>query len=60
MNPVAQMEIKEFNSNIKAEENNNTDQNTHRRIVICGSCGAIEEYIDNHKTECPNCDEYIY
>jgi hypothetical protein len=59
MNPVVQMEVKEFNSNIKAEENIN-DQSAPKRIVICGSCGAVEIYIDDHKTECPNCDEYIY
>ena len=29
-------------------------------VVICGSCGAQELAVDENKTECPNCDEYIY
>lgn len=28
--------------------------------IICGSCGAEEVEVDDNKTECPNCDEYIY
>jgi hypothetical protein len=27
--------------------------------VICGWCGAKEHYINEHKTECPNCEEYL-
>lgn len=29
-------------------------------VVICGSCGAQELVIDEIRTECPHCDEYIY
>lgn len=29
-------------------------------VVICGSCGAVEHYISHNKTECPNCDDYMY
>lgn len=31
-----------------------------QHIVICGMCGAVEKPIGPHKTECPNCDDYIY
>ncbi len=30
-----------------------------RPDVICGWCGAKEHYITEHKTECPNCEEYL-
>ena len=26
-------------------------------VVLCGWCGAVEQYIGNHKTICPNCGE---
>lgn len=29
-------------------------------LVICGLCGAVERPVGPHKTECPNCDDYIY
>ena len=29
-------------------------------VIICGWCGAIEIYLSNGKTECPNCDEYLH
>ena len=29
-------------------------------VVICGSCGAQELVVDENKTECPHCDDYIY
>lgn len=31
-----------------------------KTVVICGSCGAQELAIDENKTECPHCDDYIY
>ena len=31
-----------------------------KTVVICGSCGAQELVIDENKTECPHCDDYIY
>ena len=31
-----------------------------KTLIICGICGAQEQAIDENKTECPNCDEYIY
>jgi hypothetical protein len=37
-----------------------TKENTGKPIIICGLCGAKEQYISHNKTECPNCDEYIY
>ena len=33
---------------------------TTQHVVICGMCGAVEKMIGPRKTECPNCDEYIY
>lgn len=33
-------------------------QNEH--VVICGLCGAVERPLGPHKSECPNCDDYIY
>ncbi|RPD44798.1 hypothetical protein [Paracnuella aquatica] len=29
-------------------------------VVICGLCGAVERPLGPHKSECPNCDDYIY
>ncbi len=29
-------------------------------VVICGACGAEEVTVEDNKTECPHCDEYIY
>jgi hypothetical protein len=29
-------------------------------VVICGSCGAQELSLENGRTECPHCDDYIY
>lgn len=54
-----------------AETNNNTNitllttadiqgENKTKTIVICGACGAQERTIDENKTECPHCDDYIY
>ncbi len=37
---------------------NNTAATQH--IVICGMCGAVEKPVGPRKTECPNCDDYIY
>lgn len=31
-----------------------------KTLIICGICGAQEQAIEDNKTECPNCDEYIY
>lgn len=35
-------------------------QNRSKTVVICGSCGAQELAVDDSKTECPHCDDYIY
>ena len=32
-------------------------QNQKRPIVICGRCGAEEQYISLNQTICPNCNE---
>lgn len=38
-----------------------TSQNVQpKTVIICGACGAQEILIDTNKTECPNCDDYIY
>lgn len=34
--------------------------NKIKPTIICGACGAVENEVDDNKTECPNCDEYIY
>ena len=34
--------------------------NKIKPVIICGACGAEEKPVDEFKTECPNCDEYIY
>lgn len=31
-----------------------------QHLVICGMCGAVEKQLGPQKTECPNCDDYIY
>lgn len=38
------------------------DKSSHKikTIVLCGACGAQEVTVGDNKTECPNCDEYIY
>jgi len=38
-------------------DNNNAPT---KPLVICGSCGAIEQTVEGGRTECPHCDEYIY
>jgi len=43
--------------NTEKQQQKNT---THKPVIICGLCGAKENYIDDRKTECPNCDDYIY
>lgn len=48
-------DIKFSNENTMATAANQTQY-----IVICGQCGAVEKHIGPHKTECPNCDDYIY
>ena len=35
----------------------NQQTNSRTPVVICGWCGAVEQYISSHKTICPNCDE---
>ncbi len=35
-------------------------EDIRKPVIICGLCGAKEQYISQNKTECPNCDEYIY
>ncbi len=40
-----------------AEENK---VNRLKTVVLCGSCGAQELAVDENKTECPHCDDYIY
>ncbi len=45
----------------KTTKTNKTEQPArHKTVVICGACGAEEEIVEDNKTECPNCDEYIY
>jgi rubrerythrin len=38
----------------------NSDSLQKDHVVICGSCGAVEQPLGPHKSECPNCDDYIY
>ena len=38
----------------------NQQPNKIKPRIICGACGAEEVEVDDNKTECPNCDEYIY
>ena len=38
----------------------NDSMHSHYHLIICGLCGAQERPIGPHKTECPNCDDYIY
>jgi len=35
-------------------------ENKIKTVVICGACGAQEHMVDEHRTECPHCDDYIY
>jgi hypothetical protein len=47
-------------SDITEAEVKVSNENTHKTVIICGLCGAREQSIGHNKTECPNCDEYIY
>ena len=37
-----------------------TEMVQREHVVICGLCGAVERPLGPHKSECPNCDDYIY
>lgn len=47
-----------FEGVLSSFTNNDTFQRDH--VVICGQCGAVEQPLGPHKSECPNCDDYIY
>ena len=52
---IASAEPSTYNSTTATEQ-----PSAKKPKIICGACGAEEEEVEGNKTECPNCDEYIY
>ncbi|OLY93336.1 hypothetical protein SAMN05444008_107140 [Cnuella takakiae] len=60
MSMIAEQVIASISDNRTGTDNTQSSNAGIQQVVICGMCGAIEKPLGPHKTECPNCDDYIY
>jgi hypothetical protein len=60
MSMIAEQAISSIGDNRTGTDTTQTSNAGTQHMVICGMCGAVEKPIGPHKTECPNCDDYIY
>lgn len=60
MSLIADSTINNMTDNRTGNDASQVNNATTQHVVICGLCGAVEKPVGPHKTECPNCDDYIY
>lgn len=60
MSRIAEQDLSSVADSRTGTDTTQTNNWGNQQVVICGLCGAVEKPLGPNKTECPNCDDYIY